>query len=436
MKALLSICISFLLVACEPALINEYVTDTPIETLKLTIVRPNFNDKSVFVQGITNVPTAAELGLVYATKPQPTVVDQKFVLTREQEQSSVVGYTIPNLQTNQRYYFRWYTKQGEAVVYSNQMSTVITAHWSRLPDIPYEGQPMNYGTMTESENDGYRIELFARANLVSESTMRTWFYYSFLDDRKWVTNTYFNSDSRALYAPIYLPYATEYLSFKGGGYFYTPEPRPSYTYQKSFREYRGAALQAYPGADYPTVQFTIGDFLPDLYVLEVGGAYRVWKYQNSAPPSGWELVAGAEFPQKKNLKQLLAFSVGKTGYVLSEDDGSFWAFDSVSKRWQNRKQTPFQNRERGSVITITKGGVYGLGVNPITGEGYRDLWLYDDKNDRWDYLTDYPGEGSASVVAVGRRTRVGFMVGYRTIATPINTSEYAACRDAWIFEPK
>ena len=113
-----------------------------------------------------------------------------------------------------------------------------------------------------------------------------------------------------------------------------------------------------------------------------------------------------------------------------------WAFDPTTNRWQERKKTPFFNREKGAIITLSKGAVYGLGYNTKTGEGYRDLWLYDDQNDVWSYLTDYPGEGSANVTAVGRNNRVGFMMGYRATATPIGTAEFSAAKDVWIYEPK
>lgn len=185
----------------------------------------------------------------------------------------------------------------------------------------------------------------------------------------------------------------------------------------------------------PTVQFGIGANLPDLYVLEVGNQYRLWKYQNRTTPTGWELVSGAEFP-KKSLKKLLAFAVGENGFILSEEDGSLWAFDPKTAKWTACKTTPFKNRERGSAITIAKGGVYGLGVNTKTGEGYRDLWLYDDKADSWSYLTDYPGEGSANVTAVGRNNRAGFIMGYRATTTAIGTAEFSVAKDAWVYEPK
>jgi hypothetical protein len=339
---------------------------------------------------------------------------------------------VEDLQAGKRYYFRLYQKKGGTTVYSNQLSTVLSPDWRRLADIPYQGQPLPYGRLYEYSNS-YQLNVYVRTPLISESKAVQWALYSSLG--QW--QTYFPNDQGqpALYNPIYLPYADPDTYFFGGGYYYTPEPIPFYSYQKNLTEYRGTAGEVYPGDDVPTVQFAIGTFLPDLYVLEVGNRYRLWKYQNRLSPSGWQRVSGGDFP-RQNGKKLLAFSVNNQGFVLSEDDGSLWAFDPVTLHWTARKTIPFKDREKGTVITVKKGGVYGLGYNPKTGEGYRDLWLYDDKADAWSYLTEYPGQGNVNVTALGRSNRIGILMGYRATATAISTAEFAAAHDAWLYEPK
>lgn len=418
----------FLLTACEPNVFYESIP--PIELLKLTAVTPDFAQKGASFEGQAANEEKSEIGLVYSESQLPTLTAQKAVFFSKNDQR-ITG-RIEGLQPGKKYYFRLYKKMGETTRYSNQLSTVLSPDWRRLPDVPYEGQPLPYGWLYEYPS-GYQMTVYARTFFVSESQGVQWIFYSAA--QQW--QTYFQNDVSipVRYNPIYLPYADKDTYFFGGGYYYTPEPSPLYTYQKNLSEYRGAANEAYPGDDVPTVQFAIGDFLPDLYVLEAGNHYRLWKYQNRLSPSGWQLVSGGEFP-RKNLKKLLAFSKGTTGFILSEDDGSLWAFDPFSGRWAARANIPFKDREKGVVITIKKGGVYGLGYNPKTGEGYRDLWLYDDKADTWSYLTDYPGEGNVNITAVGRNDRIGFMMGYRATATAIGTAEYAATKDVWVYEPK
>lgn len=420
------------LIACEPLQINEEVM--PTSTLKLLAVTPDYAKSNVAIQGV--VSEESETGIVYGTSPQPTITGQKATLDRTGgSNTAVVTATIGSLQPKQRYYFRLYTQKDGVVLYSNERSVVLSPDWKHLIDVPYEGQPLSYGWIYGNFG-GYQLTVFTRTNFVSESSGQQWNYYSSdFQGQQWRAASTNSLGYPARYTPIYVPYADQTTYFFGGGYFYVPEPIPTYTYQKFFDDYRDGSAYDYPGDDVPTVQFAIGSNLPDLYVLEVGNKYRLWKYQNRITPTGWELVEGAEFP-RKTLKKLFSFAVDNKGYILSEDDNSMWAFDPTTNRWQERKKTPFVNREKGAVITLTKGGVYGLGYNTKTGEGYRDLWLYDDKNDAWNYLTDYPGEGSASVAAVGRNSRIGLMMGYRATATPIGTAEFSAAKDVWIYEPQ
>jgi hypothetical protein len=420
------------LIACEPPQINEDIV--PTSTLKLLAVTPDYAKGSVAIQGL--VSEESETGIVYGTSPQPVIGGQKATLDRTGGgNTSVVTATIGSLQPKQRYYFRLYTQKDGIVLYSNERSVILSPDWKHLIDVPYEGQPLSYGWLYGNFG-GYQLTVFTRTNFVSESTGQQWNYYSSdFQGQQWRAASTNNLGYPARYAPIYVPYSDQTTYFFGAGYYYVPEPIPTYTYQKFFDDYRDGPAYDYPGDDVPTVQFAIGTNLPDLYVLEVGNKYRLWKYQNRITPTGWELVEGAEFP-RKTLRKLFAFAVDTKGYILSEDDNSMWAFDPTANRWQERKKTPFANREKGAVITLTKGGIYGLGYNTKTGEGYRDLWLYDDKNDAWSYLTDYPGEGSASVTAVGRNSRIGFMMGYRATATPIGTAEFSAAKDVWIYEPQ
>lgn len=426
MKQLFWILLLMVSVSCEPAQVYE---DTPpFETLKLLSVTPDFAKSAVTLQGEISEGTDKEFGVVYGTAPLPTVGSQQISL---QASGTTLSGNISNLKPGQRYYFRLYSKKGSEIVYSNERNVVLSGGWRELSSLKFEGQPLSYGWMSTGFG-GFSISVFTRTNFASESTGQQWNYFG---NGEWQANRSGTTSLPARYNPIYVPYTDQTTYFFGGGYYYSPEPSPTYTYQKFFDDYRDGAAYDYPGDDVPTVQFAIGINLPDLYVLEVGNQYRLWKYQNRITPTGWELVSGAEFP-KKSLKKLLAFAAGEKGFILSEEDGSLWTFDPETAKWTARKTIPFKDRERGSVITIAKGGVYGLGVNTKTGEGYRDLWLYDDKADSWSYLTDYPGEGSANVTAVGRNNRVGFLMGYRATTTSIGTAEFSVAKDAWIYEPK
>ncbi len=417
------------IISCEPAMVSE--ENEPPQTLKLYSATPNYSQGSVSVQGETNIGNEVEIGMVYGTTPQPAIGDRQVSIQQTGNSRRTLTGTVSNLQPNQRYYFRLYSKKGADVVYSNERNVVLSPNWRQIAAIAYEGQPLAYGFLNEGYG-GFSITAFTRTNFASESTGQQWNYYGGVD---WQTNQFNMPTLPARYHPIYLPYSDQTTYFFGGGYYYSPEPNPTYTYQKSFDDYRDGPAVDYPGDDVPTIQFGIGANLPDLYVLEVGNGYRLWKYQNRITPTGWELVENAAFP-RNNLRKLLAFAAGGKGFVISEDDGSVWAFDPITGQWSARKSLPFKDREKGSALTITKGGVYGLGINVKTGEGYRDLWLYDDKADAWSYLTDYPGEGNANVVAVGRNNRVGFLMGYRATTTGIGTAEFSAARDAWIYEPK
>jgi len=75
-----------------------------------------------------------------------------------------------------------------------------------------------------------------------------------------------------------------------------------------------------------------------------------------------------------------------------------------------------------------------LGTDPDQ-QGLRDIWQYDPATDRWQYVTDYPGQGNRylAVMSANKRAYLGW--GYEAQSTTTGAVRQVACTDWWEFIP-
>jgi|GEM_PF-4050793 len=97
--------------------------DRPLRSELLSVVlRTN---TAVEVEGQVNGPTNAEYGVVYGTKPQPTLADEKQSKGQIAKSYQYFTLDVSALSTGKRYYFRVYVKANDAITYSTQTDLLI-----------------------------------------------------------------------------------------------------------------------------------------------------------------------------------------------------------------------------------------------------------------------------------------------------------------------
>ena len=139
---------------------------------------------------------------------------------------------------------------------------------------------------------------------------------------------------------------------------------------------------------------------------------------------------------------MAAFSIRNVGYVVNQRPGEpirLWAYHPDTDTWTRRADFPGAARSRGVGFSMARNGYFGLGIAP-DGQGLRDLWQYDSLADRWQYITDYPGQGnqllavfSAPDGAKPERAYIGW--GYESQRTSTGVNRIVGCTDWWELKP-
>ncbi len=423
---------------------------TPPKTLELRAVTVA-NNGSAQIVGRVIADKDAEIGVVYGPKSQPTLTDTKVVFGRSNggnfDVSRNVGSSLP---TNQKLYFRLYTLQeGQAAAYSNEGVYYNSPLWKRLPDLIYDGNPLPDATLTivlegpvflPPRRKSYSILFRTKTLDTQEQTGRSWLYFPNGFAQQWFTT----EGDRGLFRVTINPFSistvildagytpTETLrAVGGGGYYYIPQLYPPLIYQKTFIDNVGAR-EPYPGADTKTLTGAIGKTFPEIYILEVGGAFNLWNFtrlQGDTPK--W--AKAAAFPNKSSAN-LAMFNTQKYLYVVVEDAQLLYRFDPKANTWQQMKNLPFAARQKGVGFSFEENGYYGLGYNPSKGESYRDIWRYNEAADSWAYAAEYPGTGTVGVAVAGGYDYLFLGLGFQSVPTKIGTMQIYPAPDVWQFK--
>lgn len=427
--------------SCRPKDTTVLASQT-LELRALTVAA----DGSAELVGRIMAPEGAELGVVYANKPQPTVADTKISFGASK------GITI-NLQRNvgeglplnTKIYFRLYVAQDGRVQYSSEGVYYNSPRWKRLPDLPHEANPMPEATLTivldgrpfvQPRQKYYNVTFRTKSLDGQEQTGRVWRY--FIPDfanQGWTSSSKEDvgiaRNSFSLATNIvdagYNP--SEILrGVGGGGYYYIPQLYPPFVYQKQFADNVGTRAE-YPGIDALTLVGAVGKILPELYVLELGGNFDLWNFTRlRGPIPQWAKLAA--FPYKSS-GNLAMFSTKENLYVLVEDAMLLYQFSPANNSWKQMKKPPFAVRQKGVGFSFEETGYYGLGYNPLKGENYREIWRYNEPADSWEYAFDYPGTATVGVAVAGGYDLLFMGLGYQAVPTTIGTMKSYAASDVW-----
>jgi hypothetical protein len=446
MKKVYALLILFLIVAgCTS---NQSLQ--PLQMLELRSVTVASNGAAQLLGRVT-INEGSDVGVVYATKPQPTIADTKVSFGTLEGVSLNIDRNISGtFAPNTKVYFRLYATKNNQTTYSNEGVYYNSPRWQRLPDINYEGNPMPEATLiitlegmvyVQPRRKSYSLQFNTKTLDSQEQTGRSWNYFvSFSRPSEWYTFGGQDGASRIVRNPFslstiildagYNPVET-LRGMGGGGYYYVPQLYPPFIYQKTFVDNVGPR-EPYPGADVKTISGAIGKIFPELFILEVGSDFALWNFtRRRGDTPKW--VRRSSFPYKTS-SQLAMFNTQENLYVLVQDASLLYRFSPATNTWTQMKKTPFAARQKGIGFSFEDAGYYGLGYNAQKGESYRDIWKYNEANDTWEYVTEYPGTGTADVAVAGGYDYLFLGLGFQTVPTPIGTMQVYPASDVWQFK--
>ncbi|MBV9963041.1 MAG: T9SS type A sorting domain-containing protein [Parafilimonas sp.] len=98
-----------------------------------------------------------------------------------------------------------------------------------------------------------------------------------------------------------------------------------------------------------------------------------------------------------------AFSINNNGYVLRGDTTLFYQYNTQTNKWTKKANFPGGKRNGATAFTINKKGYIGMGGTIRYNPAYKDFYEYDPSTNAWTRKANFPG---------GIRTdAVGFSIG-------------------------
>lgn len=85
---------------------------------------------------------------------------------------------------------------------------------------------------------------------------------------------------------------------------------------------------------------------------------------------------------------------GEQGFVSSDNSKEVWEYDLETEEWTRKNDFPGGARRDGISFIYDGEGYFGFGVgydiNNNIFNNFSDLWKYDQENDQWDLMEDFP----------------------------------------------
>lgn len=245
-------------------------------------------------------------------------------------------------------------------------------------------------------------------------------------------------------------------------------PSPNITHRHGLIEYllywHGVDRSYFYGMGYQTDDLFPGKYvyLRDMFAIFPAGASLVFPFyggedgeiayftttewaffltNNGSPAmrgiyAQFEQETRAPLPEKPGI--LATFSLGETGYVINQVPGRqphVFAYDSQKDTWTRKADFPGAQRSRGVGFSVKGKGYFGLGT-ANSQQGLRDIWQYDPNTNKWQYVTDYPGQGNRYLMVWSGPNRAYLGWGYES-QTVVGSAGYrqVGCTDLWEFVP-
>jgi hypothetical protein len=374
-----------------------------------------------------------ELGVVWATRPGPTLADTKLAAPLPQSARWPLKLQLTGLVNGQSYHVRAFARQGEAVIYSEEFSITPQAstRWRALASLVDPGNlNVDLARQTTEPTDNPLVQ----RKVGGQEIFQAWFYVR--NQNEWFRA--FNGEAPALYEPFGFALTSEAgtrYTYTGGGYQLRPQGlvlRRQYVRTVQESGPGGSfPIADYPGADVPATGLA-NPTNSRAYVLENGGEHRLWQLTDGR----WQALSRLPVPHQG---RILGWVLGGRYFYLLEPSElgtqapALWEYLPGPNAWQRRADFAGEPRRDGLAFAAQGTGYYGTGQAVGQPRGLKDLWAYSPATDRWQRATDYPGSGSVQLFAqpTGAGTRVYVGLGFGVRPQPNGAASYPSASDFW-----
>jgi len=351
-----------------------------------------------------------EVGVVWATKSNPTLADNRQSLGYIKD---VQGYTLKmnNLVQGTAYYLRaYYTFQGTTTYSTDEIvfTQNYDPNWFHLPSpvLKPDRYILSGGGFSGSNGGVVYYAVDKNTNMAN-----TVIFYPGSDE--WNLR-YFTpaptKDEPMRFEPFRANYlvGTRSVTLIGGGYYRQTNGKKFFLKDFFIEGIDGYTWNpSYPGTDVSTTAFGIGGYG---YVMENTSKGMLRRFNNTTVQ--WESINTVPIAKEANF---VSFDVGERAFILPEF--SNWnenldVFYEYLPTNQWKAVAPFkgENRRRGLSFTYNGKLYYGAGQSTKTLRGLRDIWEYDPTTNNWRQVATYPGSGTINLttIMIGRILYIGF----------------------------
>ena len=378
-----------------------------------------------------------EIGVVWATKSNPTTADNRQSVGGI---NNIQSYALKmnNLTPGATYYLRAYYVTDGVTTYSSD-EVVFTQNydpnWTNLPSpvIKPGSYVLSSGGMFSGSGGGVVYYSVEKATNIA----KTIFFYPGADD--WELRFY-NRDVVKDAPMRFEPFKANYIiktdkitpvTLRGGGYYKQADGKKFFLKDFKIDNIDGYTFNPpYPGIEGITSSFGIDG---NGYVLENTSKGRLWKY--ATKNFQWEAVNTV--PVAKEAK-FISFEVGERVFIFPEPNDwndeldAFYEYLPTNK-WKQAAPFKGENRRRG-LSFVHKGKLYyGAGQSTKTLKGLRDIWVYDPTTNVWRQIATYPGTGTLNLVTlmINNILYIGF--GQQVIPNENKGESFTDVADFWRF---
>jgi hypothetical protein len=387
-----------------------------------------------------NSSIAEEVGIVWATKSNPTIADNRQSVNGGNN-GQTYSLKINNLTSGTTYYIKAYYFSQGVITYSLE-ELVFTQNydpnWVNLPS-PVISSGRYMLSSRESFTGGGGGVLYYSVDK-NTNTSKSNFFYPSIDE--WDISN-FNSDVNKETPMRFEPFRANYnlkterplpVVLTGGGYYKQANGKKFFLKDFRIEGIIGFTFQpSYPGIDATTSSFGING---DGYILENTQKGKLWRFATAN--FQWEAMNSV--PIAKEAK-FVSFDIGERAFILPESNNWKEDLDPLyeylsTNQWKVITTFKGENRRRGVSFVYNNKLYYGAGQSTKTRKGLRDIWEYNPTTDIWKQNATYPGSGTVNLVPLMVQNVLYIGFGQQVIPNENQGETFNDVLDFWKFTIK
>ena len=377
-----------------------------------------------------------EVGIVWATKSNPTIADNRQSVGGV---NNVQSYSLKmsNLISGTVYYIKaYYTFQGVTTYSADE--TIFTQNYDELNWVHLPSPIVDDNNYVLPDESSFALEYGEiRYFSVDKNTNFAKNIYFSLNSSNWDFQNYGRSpvkESLMRFGQFRANFSSKIVNpaiLTGGGYYKQPNGKKFFIKDFYIFGLAGPWITPYPGIDAPTSDFGI---FGNGYVLENANKGRLWRYNMQTYQ--WEVrnIAPVAIEAK-----FVSFDIGERAFILPESNNwdddldALYEYLPIDNQWKKLATFKGENRRRGLSFTYNGKLYYGGGQSTKTLKGLRDIWEYDPATDAWKQVMTYPGLGTVNLipVVVGKNLYIGF--GQQVLISDFRGESFNNVTDFWRF---